>query len=160
MADKKKIWFDITNVPHVNFLLPIIRKYENEMEMVFTVRDFAETKSLFEKRINRPYIEAGQHQGGNKLKKLLGLMKRIIALHKQVPQFDIKISVGGDSSSPVAWWRKKMAVTFVTALRVGKLPTSRRYNQLPLLRSSPGGFARSWPYRTYPYTFVINFRNN
>lgn len=39
-------------------------------------------------------------------------MKRIIALHKQVPQFDIKISVGGDSSSPVAWLRKKMAVTF------------------------------------------------
>lgn len=112
MTTKKTIWFDITNVPHVNFLLPIIRKYENEMEMVFTVRDFAETKSLFEKRINRPYIEAGQHQGGNKLKKLLGLMKRIIALQKQVPHFDIKISVGGDSSSPVAWWRKKMAVTF------------------------------------------------
>ena len=41
-------------------------------------------------------------------------------------------------------------------LWVGKLPTSRRYNQLPLLRSSPGGFARSWPYRTYPYTCIIN----
>ena len=39
------------------------------------------------------------------------------------------------------------------ALWVGKLPTSRRYDLLPLLRSSPGGFARSWPYRTYPYTF-------
>ena len=37
-------------------------------------------------------------------------------------------------------------------LWVGKLPTSRRYNLLPLLRSSPGGFARSWPYRTYPYS--------
>lgn len=112
MKTKKTIWFDITNVPHVNFLLPIIRKYESEMEMVFTVRDFAETKSLFEKRINRPYIEAGQHQGGNKLKKLLGLIKRIMVLNKQVPHFDIKISVGGDSSSPVAWRRRKMAVTF------------------------------------------------
>ena len=40
------------------------------------------------------------------------------------------------------------------ALWVGKLPTSRRYDLLPLLRSSPGGFARSWPYRTYPYTFL------
>ena len=112
MKTKKTIWFDVTNVPHVNFLLPIIRKYESEMEMVFTVRDFAETKSLFEKRINRPYIEAGQHQGGNKLKKLLGLIKRIMVLNKQVPHFDIKISVGGDSSSPVAWRRRKMAVTF------------------------------------------------
>ena len=39
---------------------------------------------------------------------------------------------------------------------VGKLPTSRRYNQLPLLRSSPGGFARSWPYRTYPYVHYLS----
>ena len=37
--------------------------------------------------------------------------------------------------------------------RVGKLAISRRYNQLPLLRSSPGGFIRSWPYRTYPFLF-------
>ena len=34
--------------------------------------------------------------------------------------------------------------------RVGKLTISRRYNQLPLLRSSPGGFEGSWPYGTYP----------
>ena len=34
--------------------------------------------------------------------------------------------------------------------RVGKLPVSRRYNQLPLLRSRPGGFEGSWPYGTYP----------
>ena len=46
---KKTIWFDITNVPHVNFLLPVIHKYEEEFEMVFTIRDFAETKNLFEK---------------------------------------------------------------------------------------------------------------
>ena len=112
MTQKKTIWFDITNVPHVNFLLPIIRKYEGEFEMVFSVRDFAETKGLFDKRIAKPYIEAGQHQGGSKIKKLLGLLQRISALYKQVPSFDIKISVGGDSSSPVAWVRRKMAVTF------------------------------------------------
>ena len=35
--------------------------------------------------------------------------------------------------------------------RVGKLTASRRYNQLPLLRSSPGGFEGSWPYRTFPF---------
>ncbi len=34
--------------------------------------------------------------------------------------------------------------------RVGKLLTSRRYNQLPLLRSRPGGFEGSWPCKTYP----------
>ena len=35
--------------------------------------------------------------------------------------------------------------------RVGKLTISRRYDLLPLLRSSPGGFTGSWPYRTYPF---------
>ena len=34
--------------------------------------------------------------------------------------------------------------------RVGKLLTSRRYNQLPLLRSRPGGFEGSWPCKTCP----------
>ena len=33
---------------------------------------------------------------------------------------------------------------------LGKLSASRRYNQLPLLRSSPGGFEGSWPCSTYP----------
>ena len=39
--------------------------------------------------------------------------------------------------------------------RVGKLTASRRYNQLPLLRSSPGGFEGSWPYSTYPCRFLV-----
>ncbi len=30
----------------------------------------------------------------------------------------------------------------------GKLPTSHRYDRLPLLRSRPGGFNRSWLCRT------------
>ena len=49
----------------------------------------------------------------------------------------------------------KKASAYALAYGVGKLPTSRRYNRLPLLRSSPGGFIRSWPYRTYPYIFQI-----
>ena len=35
--------------------------------------------------------------------------------------------------------------------RVGKQSISRRYNLIPLLPSSPGGFKGSWPYRTYPF---------
>lgn len=40
---------------------------------------------------------------------------------------------------------------------MGKLTVSRRYNLLPLLRSSPGGFRGSWPYRTYPVQRYIYF---
>lgn len=33
-------------------------------------------------------------------------------------------------------------------IKKGKLPTSHRYDHLPLLRSRPGGFSRSWLCRT------------
>ena len=45
---------------------------------------------------------------------------------------------------------KSRALATELKRQVGKLTISRRYNQLPLLRSSPGGFEGSWPYRTYP----------
>lgn len=109
---KRVIWFDLTNVPHVNFLLPIVHKYENECEFVFSLRDFAETKSLFEKRIGKPFIEVGDHKGGSKLRKVWGVVERIFALDKAIPYFDVKISCGGDASSIVAWKRGKVSVTF------------------------------------------------
>lgn len=112
MTKKKTIWFDITNVPHVNFLMPVIRKYQDEFDLVFTIRDFAETKGLFEKRVGKPYLLIGEHQGGNKIKKIMGMLKRIWSLYRQVPHFDIKISLCGDTSSIVARARRKMAVTF------------------------------------------------
>ena len=112
MTKKKVIWLDITNVPHVNFLLPIIRKYEEEFDIIYSLRDFAETKGLFEKRIGKPYLEAGTHQGGSKLKKILGVFKRFSILRKNLPYFDIKISVGGDASSMLAKLRGKLSVTF------------------------------------------------
>ena len=112
MTKKKTIWFDITNVPHVNFLMPVIRKYQDEFDLVFTIRDFAETKGLFEKRVGKPYLLIGEHQGGNKIKKIMGMLNRIWSLYRQVPHFDIKISLCGDTSSIVARARRKMAVTF------------------------------------------------
>lgn len=112
MKDRITIWFDLTNVPHVNFLLPIIRRYENQCDMVFTIRDFAETKSLFEKRVGKPYILIGEHQGGNKLRKIWGVVERVFALNKKVPDFDVKISCGGDASNIVGKLRGKKTITF------------------------------------------------
>lgn len=112
MKKKNIIWFDLTNVPHVNFLLPIIRWYEDRCEMVFTIRDFAETKSLFEKLVGKPYTIVGGHQGGSKVRKVQGMFERIFALNKQVPYFDVKISCGGDASCIVAKLRGKKSITF------------------------------------------------
>ena len=45
-----KIWIDITNTPHVNTLMPIIRHLEKEgHELIYTARDFSETLPLLAK---------------------------------------------------------------------------------------------------------------
>lgn len=112
MKNKKTIWFDITNVPHVNFFLPIINKYEGEYNFIFTIRDFAETKGLFEKKINKPYKIVGKHKGGNKFNKVFGSFQRLFQLLFIVPKFDVKISCGGDASNIVAKLRGKKSITF------------------------------------------------
>jgi len=41
---------------------------------------------------------------------------------------------------------------------MGKLLVSHRYDRLPLLPSGPGGFSRSWSYKTYPrQSYQFNF---
>ena len=107
----KTIWFDFTNVPHVNFLHPII-KHLSDYKHIYSIRDFAETKRLFEKRIGGEFYLIGKHKGKNKIRKTFGSLGRIYALNKNIPHFDIKISVGGDASSIVAKLRGKLSVTF------------------------------------------------
>lgn len=109
---KKKIWLDLTNVPHVSFLKPIYDHFKNRYDFIFTVRDFAETKGLFEKRFGFTPTIVGKHAGGNKLMKVLGSLKRVYSLNKNVGAFDVKISVGGDASSMLAKLRGKLSITF------------------------------------------------
>jgi uncharacterized protein len=105
------IWFDFTNVPHVNFLLPIIR-HLSDLKHVYSLRDFAETRGLFEKRISNNYFLIGGHKGQNKFLKVFESLNRTLALQRKIPRFDAKISVGGDSSSIVAKLRGKVSITF------------------------------------------------
>lgn len=108
---KKTIWFDFTNVPHVNFLLPIIKHFNN-CNHIYSIRDFAETKSLFEKLIGKNYFLVGKHKGKSKFLKVVGSFSRTITLLRVIPKFDVKISVGGDASSVVAKLRGKLSITF------------------------------------------------
>lgn len=111
METSKRIWFDFTNVPHVNFLLPIMN-HLSSYEQIYSLRDFAETKGLFEKKIGKPFFLVGSHKGSNKLFKVLGSAKRVVDLYRIIPGFDVKISVGGDASSIVAKLHGKTSITF------------------------------------------------
>ena len=109
---KNTIWFDITNVPHVHFFSPFINHCKENYDCFFSLRDFAETKSLFEQRVGEPYYESGVHQGGNKLKKFKGLVDRTRDLDKHIPAFDCAIGVGNTSTGYIAKKRHKLSISF------------------------------------------------
>lgn len=107
-----KIWIDVTNTPHVNVLMPIIRHLESKgHELIITARDFSETLPLLEKNGIKPIVY-GKYKGKNRIKKVLGLFSRIFTLLFNVPKFDLAFSLGGNFTSTVAWLRRKKSIVF------------------------------------------------
>lgn len=110
---KLRIWYDLTNVPHVHFLNPIINHLEKRgFQASFTLRDFLETEHLFKQVINRPYTMIGKHAGRRKRDKIISMLNRTIKLYRELDDFDLKISIGGDSSEIVALLKRKPSITF------------------------------------------------
>jgi predicted glycosyltransferase len=106
-----KIWFDITNTPHVHFFAPIIEHLKKEHEIMVTARDFSETLPLL-KSYGINYTLIGNHKGKSKVKKVLGLITRIISMIKDIPEFDVSFGIGGQNTTPVCAVRRKPAVVF------------------------------------------------
>ena len=112
MKDQKKIWFDITNTPHVNFFKPIVHDLKNDFQLIYSVRDFAEVYKLFKKYYDVEPITIGGYWGKHISAKLLGSLFRMAKLMVRIPNFDIKISVGGHEASIIAKLRKKKSIIF------------------------------------------------
>ena len=67
-----KIWFDISNAPHINLFKDLIKELESEgHEIVVTCRPLSNTVSLLDLH-NIKYTIIGKHYGKNFLKKILG----------------------------------------------------------------------------------------
>ena len=107
------IWYDFNNVPHVHYIKPIVSFLESKgFQSLFTVRHFLETESIFQQSFGCEYQLIGLHKGGNLAKKITGVLGRTKELLKRIPEFDVKISVGGDSSEYVSLLRRKPSITF------------------------------------------------
>ena len=106
-----RVWIDITNTPHVNVLMPIIRHLKNDHELIFTARDFSETLPLLEKNGIHPFVY-GEYKGKSRLKKVFGLMGRLWTLLFKLPQFDLAFSLGGNYTSAIAFLRGKKSIVF------------------------------------------------
>lgn len=101
----KKLWFDFTNPPHVNFFLPIIRHYEKSgAEIKLTAREFVETTKLLQLN-NLSHNVYGKHGGKGKFSKGLALLSREFQLLNNVKDFDYSLS--SNYEAPLASWLKR-----------------------------------------------------
>jgi uncharacterized protein len=106
-----KIWFDITNTPHVHFFAPLIGHLRRNHEVFVTARDFSETIPLLTS-YQIPYTLFGSHKGKSRIRKVLGLVGRVGQMLREVPPFDISFGIGGQNTTPVSAFRRKPAVVF------------------------------------------------
>jgi predicted glycosyltransferase len=105
------IWIDITNTPHVNVLLPIIRHLKNKHEFIITARDFTETIPLLRENGINPIVY-GRYKGKSRVKKIFGLFQRMWVLFFRLPKFDLAFSLGGNYTSTIAFLRRKKSIVF------------------------------------------------
>lgn len=101
----KKLWFDFTNPPHVNFFLPIIRYFKNKgVEVNLTAREFVETTKLLQLN-DLDYSVYGKHGGRGKFAKIGALLSRELQLLRHVSNFDYSLS--SNYEAPLASWIKR-----------------------------------------------------
>lgn len=101
-----KIWFDLSNSPHVNMFCKLINELESAgHHIIITARPLANTIALLDQK-GLTYTVVGAHYGKNIFKKIIGYPVRLIQLSrflkKQNP--DLAVSQSSFHSPVVAWW--------------------------------------------------------
>ncbi|MCU0385047.1 MAG: DUF354 domain-containing protein [Flavihumibacter sp.] len=97
-----KIWFDLSNSPHINMFHDMIRDLEARgHEVLITCRPLANTIDLLKQR-NLEYHVVGEHYGKNLYKKLFGYPIRVNQLRKFLKNKKIDLAVSQSSfHSPI-----------------------------------------------------------
>jgi predicted glycosyltransferase len=97
-----RIWFDLSNSPHINMFASMIRALEREHEVIITCRPLANTIDLLDLH-GFTYQVVGVHYGGKLVAKLLGFPIRVIQLWKYLRPKGIDVAISQSSfHSPVA----------------------------------------------------------
>ena len=97
--NKKKIWIDLDNSPHVPLFDPIIKELEKlNYQVVLTARDCSQTCGLADLyKLN--YKRIGRHYGKHKIAKLAGLLVRSMELSPEVVREKPAIALSHGSRS-------------------------------------------------------------
>lgn len=99
-----KIWFDLSNSPHINLFAGMIRDLMKDYKVIITCRPLANTIDLLDLH-GFSYKVVGKHYGGKVFYKLFGYPIRVWQLYfylkKQKPDFAISQS---SFHSPLTAW--------------------------------------------------------
>lgn len=96
-----RIWFELTNSPHINMFAALIRELEREHEIVITCRPLANTVDLL-KLHGFQYEVVGRHYGGKLSAKLFGFPVRVAQLYRTIARHKIDLAISQSSfHSPV-----------------------------------------------------------
>ena len=97
MDERRRIWIDLENTPHVPFFIPIIRELEREgFQILLTARDFGQTKALIENAELNARIVGGEY-GNATVGKAAGLFSRAFRLAWFLKGFKIDLAIGHGS---------------------------------------------------------------
>lgn len=97
-----RIWFELTNSPHINMFAAMIRELEREQhEVVITCRPLANTIDLLELH-GFKYEVVGQHYGGKLMAKIFGFPVRVAQLCRYIARQKVDVAISQSSfHSPV-----------------------------------------------------------
>lgn len=96
-----KIWFDLSNSPHINMFAALIRELQQRHEVIITCRPLANTIDLLELH-KLPHTVVGRHYGKKFSAKVMGYPVRVWELVKFLRPRRIDIAISQSSfHSPV-----------------------------------------------------------
>jgi uncharacterized protein len=87
-----KIWFDLSNSPHINLFAALINDLKHEHEVIITCRPLANTTDLLELHKFK-YTIVGKHYGGKLSSKLLGYPIRVFQLMRFLRKNKVDIGI-------------------------------------------------------------------
>lgn len=91
-----KIWFDLSNSPHINMFAAMIRELMQQHDVIITCRPLANTIDLLELH-KLPYTVVGRHYGKKFSAKVLGYPVRVMELRSFLASRKIDIAISQSS---------------------------------------------------------------
>lgn len=107
-----KIWIDIDNTPHVNFMNPIIKELDRrKIDYIVTARDYAQTIPLLKLK-NLDFVKVGNDFRGSRI---IYTLKRAISLYRLLKWEAIDIGLShGSRSMVIAGWMLGLKKNIIT----------------------------------------------